>query len=45
MANLMVRVNEGLQQLENSRLENFNLKKLIAFDKKKYIDLKTAFLE
>lgn len=45
MASLMVKVNQGLQQLEFVRLENFNLKKMIAFDRKKYLDLKTAFME
>lgn len=27
------------------RLENFNLKKQIAYDQKKYLDLKNAFVE
>lgn len=41
----MIKINQGLQTIDQLRFENFNLKKQIAYDKKKYIDLKNAFLE
>lgn len=41
----MTKLNNGLKTIDRLRLDNFNLKKLIAFEKKKYIDLKNAFLE
>lgn len=31
--------------IDNLRVDNFNLKRQIAFDKKKYLDLKTGFIE
>ena len=31
--------------IDKLRVENFQLKKQIAFDKKKYLDLKNAFIE
>lgn len=31
--------------IDKLRVENFNLKKQIAFDKKKYLDFQNAFLE
>ena len=34
----------GLEKIDRLRLENFNLKKQIAYDKKKYLDLKNAFI-
>jgi len=42
---MVTKINNGLQVIDKLRLENFNLKKQIAYDKKKYIDLKNAFLE
>jgi chromosome segregation ATPase len=39
------RINNGLQKIEKLRLENFNLKKQVAYDQKKYTDLKNAFVE
>lgn len=34
-----------MQAIDKVRVENFDLKKQIAYDKKKYMDLKSAFLE
>ena len=42
---LFTKINQGLQAIDKVRIENFDLKKQIAYDKKKYIDLKNAFLE
>ena len=41
----MIRINKGLEHIDRVRIENFDLKKQLAYDKKKYIDLKNAFLE
>ena len=42
---MVTKINNGFKTIDKLRLDNFNLKKQIAFDKKKYIDLKNAFLE
>ena len=42
---LMTKIQYGLEKIDKLRLENFNLKKQIAYDKKKYLDLKNAYLE
>lgn len=41
----MAQVSKSMKVIDKLRLDNFNLKKQIAFDKKKYIDLKNAFIE
>eukprot|EP00347_Sterkiella_histriomuscorum_P000521 403375531 len=42
---LITKINQGLQTIDNLRVENFNLKKQIAFDKKHYVDLKNAYFQ
>jgi hypothetical protein len=42
--NLLVKINRGLEAIDKFRLENFDLKKQIAYDKKKYLDLKNAYI-
>lgn len=43
--NIMIKINQGLETIDRLRLENFNLKKQIAYDKKRNMDLKKAFME
>jgi hypothetical protein len=42
---VLTNISKGMKVIDKLRLDNFNLKKQIAYDKKKYIDLKNAFLE
>lgn len=42
--NLMLKINQGMLVIDQLRVENFNLKKQMAYDRKKNIDLKNAFI-
>ncbi len=42
---MIEKINKGLAIIDKYRIENFNLKKQLALDKKKYIDLKNAFID
>lgn len=43
--NILTRINKGLETIDRLRQENFNLKKQIAFDKKKQVDLRQAYMD